>query len=189
MKSIFVLLLLVASSCSFNQLKLQSQPGDEISLVTEYDGTDIWAESFVNPGKVSDLDFDQNRQLPSRRAGKLVFPDGKTFLHIATVKSHVYQGSKVIGYWMEADTLVYITTPLYDTVLHLNPCRFYAGLDSYPSNAYKMWHQDGMLVMPEYWITNPLSRIPVYPVGATLTVRADISSDESEVSFWWINEP
>jgi hypothetical protein len=167
----------------------------------DYPGTDIWGTSLASPGFVSDLgegymmNITQTRQLPSWRAGDLIFGVSvNSRYHSAVVDSYVYNGETLIGYWMEGVESLRIKLGDTDTTLVLAPCRFFAGLDSYPSMVgYKQWHRRDSTnkipkVMPTDVVYNGGKKIPVYSVGDTLSVRADESLDHQSISRWWIGE-
>ena len=192
LSALFVLFMASCEKSNVMNPVISLQRAEQKTSLESFPGTDIWAQSFVSPGKVSDVSFDQTRQLPSRKLGKAVFADGKTFIHSATVDSKVYNSNgEFVGYWMEADTLVHINIPTLDTTLHLARCRFFAGADSYPGLIYKIWYdQDRPSVMPiKWWITPSGKRIPEYADGTTFAIRADISESELFVTRWWIEEP
>ena len=200
-----LLFILTLNSCIKVQDPLHEQYVAPLERIIFYDfpATDIWADSLANPGKVSDLGpeyvgpNDQTRQLPSWKAGDLIFPSGQTRYHSAVIDSEVWDGPYLAGYWMEGVTSLHIKRPDLgvDTVLTLAPCRFFAGTDSYPSRfGYKQWHRKTStgaipVVRPRLTARVNDTRIGIYSVGDTLSVRADMSLDGQMVSRWWIEIP
>lgn len=189
-------------SCSTDHLPTQEDP-TALERVYSYDfpGTDIWGEEFANPGQVSDLGpafpvgpSSQTRQLPSRKLGELLNPEGGTRYHIASIDQLVWDGPYLAGYWMEGVTSLHIIRPELglDTVVTLAPCRFFAGTDSYPSTlGYKLWHRrtsDGSIPKVDPWVTPRVNgrRMGIYRVGDTLAVRAN--DNGVIVTKWWIDD-
>jgi len=205
MKKLITLLLLTITACVETTPQIENPYTTPLERIVFYDfpATDIWADSLANPGKVSDLGpeyvgpNDQTRQLPSRKAGDIIFPSGQTRYHSAVIDSEVWDGPYLAGYWMEGVTSLHIKRPDLgvDTVLTLAPCRFFAGTDSYPSRfGYKQWHRKTStgtipVVRPRLTARVNDTRIGIYSVGDTLSVRADMSLDGQIVSRWWIEIP
>jgi hypothetical protein len=178
-----LLTMLLFAACSTDYV-------EEAKLMSyNFPATDIWAKSCMTPGKVSDLEFDQTRQLPSRKAGLIIF-NNQVGYHAAVVDEVIWnEEGYPVAYWMEGVTTLSIQSHGQDTVLTLAPCRFYAGIDSYPSIVgYKTWHNNRPYVVhPKEYFTMNGSKLPIFMEGDTLCVRADYNIPNGlKVSRWWI---
>jgi len=182
-----------------------TDPAQDARFTVEYDfpASGIWGLLFANAGQVPDLGSaypvgpnSQTRQLPSRKAGELLFPTTAMRPHFATVDYYVWDGPYLAGYWMDGVTTLHINRPDLgiDTVLNLAPCRFFAGTDSYESpDGYVMYNRPRNAA-GELPITKPRTRIwanseltGIYSPGDTLPVAADC--DANGVIQWWVTIP
>lgn len=197
MKHLPLLLALatLATACTKTELETTA-PDQRIARTVLYN--DIWGTDFADPGQVSDQEpgDSQTRQLPARKTAGIV--QTGALLHVATVKSWRYDDAgNLTGYWMEADTALHVTVGGMDTVIKVGSCRFKAGLLSYPSTVgYRQWHKADSDEVPGLDMVRPIAvrkvmgrMCGIYPPGAQLAVRCDLSPDELTIEKVWFEEP